>query len=102
MIKPNSLLALLKHLVKQKYDIDHINVNPILMPKIQVLFQRIKAYEVRFFKDYVIIYIDTKPIVIKSYGWMRAHGSYEPILIDPITKSMYTQMIIKYNENGSL
>jgi hypothetical protein len=77
MIKATSLLKILNYLIGQNTEIDHLNLSPVLMLTMTALFRRLKTYEVKIFDDYLIIYIKSKPVVIKSYGWKRYNAAYD-------------------------
>jgi hypothetical protein len=102
MIKPTSLLKVLNYLIGQQYDIDYVNLSPTAMRAAIALFRRIKIYEIKFFETYVIVYIQAKPITIKSDGWTTKRS--QEVYIDTMTNTIYHDTIIKFkpNEHSSI
>ena len=94
MIKATSLLKILNYLIGQNTEIDHLNLSPVLMLSMTALFRRLKSYEVKIFDDYLIIYIKTKPVVIKSYGWKRYNSAYD-LHFDFDTNTYHSHFYIK-------
>jgi hypothetical protein len=100
MIKPNYLLAMLRYLTGQHYNIDHINMSPDMYYRTTSLLKRINVHEVKIFKDYAVVTLNAKPIVIKCYGWKTITGTRNHyIFIDEKTNLMYIQIYIVYNHN---
>ncbi len=94
MIRPTSLIKILNSLIGQHFEIDHVNISPSLMRSLIVQYRKIKVYEINFFSDYIIIYIKTKPIVLKSYGWQKYCGTYEMFYHD-VSNQFFTHLFIK-------
>lgn len=91
IISPNYLIRTLESLIGRNYEIDHVNLSPTMMRNTVLLFRKIKAFEIKFFDEYLIIYIKNKPVQIKSYGWIGQHELY----FDSQQNCMYHNVIIK-------
>jgi hypothetical protein len=94
MIRPTSLIKILNSLIGQHFEIDHVNISPSMMRSLIVQYRKIKVYEINFFNDYIIIYIQSKPIVLKSYGWQKFCNSYE-MYYDRESNQFSTHLYIK-------
>jgi hypothetical protein len=59
------------------------------------LLKRTRIYEIKFFDEYIVIYIQAKPIVIKSQGWRKYGGNYD-LYFDQKSNAMYNDIIINF------
>ena len=94
MIRPTSLIKILNSLIGQQFEIDHVNVSPSMMRNLIIQYRKIKSYEIKFFSDYIIIYIKAKPVVLKSYGWQKYCSSYE-MFYHSVSNQFFTHLFIK-------
>lgn len=94
MIKATSLLKILNSLIGQQFEIDHVNVSTELMKSVAAVYRRIKIYEIKYFDDYIIVYIQSTPVVLKSYGWRKYNTKYD-LYFDSATNQFYSHLFIK-------
>lgn len=95
MIKPISLIRQLNSLIGQHYEIDYVNLSPIAMRGMTSLLKRTRMYEIKFFDEYILVYLHAKPVIIKSVGWRSYGGNYD-LFYDEKTNTMYNDIIIKF------
>jgi hypothetical protein len=93
MIKPTSLIKILNSLIGQNFEIDHVNISPTLMQSVIIQYRKIKIYEIKYFKEYMIIYVKSKPVVLKSYGWKKYCSLYE-MYYDSNSEQFFTHLFI--------